>query len=164
MAFAPAALQAQEDEAPSGLPVKYALQFADARHDYNVGNLRGALTTYRDLLDELPNDARVTLWIARCRAGLRREDLALTYLDKVAESDAELANEEQRFRGEVLHALGRYEEAIEAFAAPRFRPTRGRGARGGGAVCERVPAGLACDGPGAGFVGDALRFGGEFAL
>ncbi len=115
LAFAPVALQAQEDEAPSGLPVKYAVQFADARHDYNVGNLRGALTTYRDLLDELPDDARVMLWIARCHAGLRREDLALTYLDKVAEADAELANEEQRFRGEVLHALGRYEEAIAAF-------------------------------------------------
>lgn len=107
------ALHAQDSTAT--FPVKYALQFADARHDYNVGNLRGALTTYRDLLDELPEDARVMLWIARCHAGLRREDLALTYLDKLAEVDAELANAEQRFRGEVLHALGRYEEAIQAF-------------------------------------------------
>ena len=106
LACAPAALQAQEDEAPSGLPVKYALQFADARHDYNVGNLRGALTTYRDLLDELPDDARVMLWIARCHAGLRREDLALTYLDKVADADADLANEEQRFRGRYCMRLG----------------------------------------------------------
>ena len=105
-------LQAQGE---SALPVKYTIQFAEARHDFNIGNLRGALTTYRDLLDELPNDARVMLWIARCHAGLRREDLALSYLNRLAETDADLANEEQRFRGEVLHALGRYEDAIQAY-------------------------------------------------
>lgn len=106
---------AQSDTTSNALPLKYTVQFADARHDFNIGNLRGALTTYRDLLDELPNDARAMLWIARCHAGLRREDLALQYLDKVAAADEKLANSEQRFRGEVLHALGRYEEAITAF-------------------------------------------------
>lgn len=106
---------AQSDTTSNTLPLKYTVQFADARHDFNIGNLRGALTTYRDLLDEMPNDARTMLWIARCHAGLRREDLALQYLDKVADTDEKLANSEQRFRGEVLHALGRYEEAIGAF-------------------------------------------------
>lgn len=98
-----------------GLPVKYAYRFTEARHKYNVRNLRGALTDYRSLLEELPDDARILLWMARCHYGLRREDLAWEYLERVAKVDPQLAESERRFQGQTLHRLGRYEEALDVF-------------------------------------------------
>lgn len=96
---------------------RYAVKMTAAKHDYNIGNLRGALTTFREVLDEVPAEARVELWIARCHLGLRREDLAIAYLDSLQAHDIELANSELKLRGEVLHRLGRFEEAIDVLDA-----------------------------------------------
>ncbi len=109
--------QDAENRQPDAFLAKHAVKMASAKHDFNIGNLRGALTTFREVLDEAPAEARVELWVARCHLGLRREDLAIAYLDSLQAHDIDLANSELKLRGEVLHRLGRFEEAIDALDA-----------------------------------------------
>ena len=109
-------LQAQTDTTGTeGLPVKYTYRLTEARHKYNIQNLRGALTDYRALLEELPEDPRILLWMARCHFGLRREDLAWEYLNRVQRADPLLAESERRFQGQIQHRLAQYEAAIDVF-------------------------------------------------
>lgn len=105
-------ISAQEEQTDPML-ARFAVQMTSAKHDFNIGNLRGALTGFREVLDEVPGAARVELWIARCHLGLRREDLAIAYLDSVMAHDVDLAQTELKLRGEILHRLARYEEAID---------------------------------------------------
>lgn len=113
--WAPQARAQRDTTGTEGVPVKYAYRLTEARHKYNVRNLRGALTDYRSLLEELPEDPRILLWMARCHYGLRREDLAWEYLERMAKADPKLAEGERRFQGQTLHRLGRYEEALDVF-------------------------------------------------
>lgn len=106
----------QAQGAPEGevsFSPRHAVKMTEAKHDFNIGNLRGALTSFREILDEVPASPKVELWIARCHLALRREDLAIAYLDSLKIHDEEVANSALKLRGEVLHRLGRYEEAID---------------------------------------------------
>jgi hypothetical protein len=82
---------------------------------FEQGNLRGALTEFRKLHEKAPMHEGVLIGIARCHAGLGRDDLAIGYLETAITGNAQVRTTEALLYGRILQRLGRYEEAIDVF-------------------------------------------------
>lgn len=95
----------------ASIPVK----IVSAKHEYNVNNMRGALTLYREVLEVDPNNATATYGIAQCYYHLKRYSLALEYLNKAVALNASVNTSTNFFYGQIHHRVGELDEAIEYF-------------------------------------------------
>lgn len=86
-----------------------------AKHDYNLNNMRGALTLYREILKVEPSNAAAHYWTARCHYNLKKYDLSKEYLDKAVALEPEVQDDVLFFYGEIHHRLAELEDAIDAF-------------------------------------------------
>jgi len=86
-----------------------------ARHEYSDNNMRGALTLYREILATDPNNPAALYGTAQCHYNLKKYSLALEYLDKAVNANAEVSNKTNYFYGEIYHRTGKLDKAIEAF-------------------------------------------------
>lgn len=119
LALVVSALQSvgQKDTASTGFvdqPVNLA-KILDARHQYNVNNMRGALTLYREVLDSDPASATAMYGIAECHYALKKYSLALEYLDKAVAANAKVNSSTNFFYGQIHHRVGDLDKAKEYY-------------------------------------------------
>ena len=86
-----------------------------AKHEYNVNNMRGALTLYREIIESESKNAGAHYWTARCHYRLKRYDLAEEYLDKAVDLDPSVQGDVAFFYGEIHHRLAKTADAISFF-------------------------------------------------
>jgi tetratricopeptide (TPR) repeat protein len=86
-----------------------------AKHDYNLNNMRGALTLYREILKVEPKNAAAHYWTARCHYNLKKYNLSKEYLDKAVEFEPDVQEDVLFFYGEIHHRLAELDEAIDSF-------------------------------------------------
>lgn len=86
-----------------------------AKHEFNVRNMRGALTIYREVLASEPRNSSALYWTARCHYELKRYDLAKEYLERAIAEDPNVQTDINYFYGMIHHRLAELEEAIERF-------------------------------------------------
>ncbi len=86
-----------------------------AKHEFNIKNMRGALTIYRDILASEPKNASALYWTARCHYELKRYDLAKDYLERALAEDSAVQADINYFYGMIHHRLAELDEAIDRF-------------------------------------------------
>ncbi|MBL7942754.1 MAG: tetratricopeptide repeat protein, partial [Flavobacteriales bacterium] len=110
-------LEAQKDTTGNGLfdqPFKQA-KLMSARHEYNENNMRGALTLYREVLDNDADNADALFGTAQCHYHLKKYKLAQEYLDKAIAIDPRVSPDVEFFHGEICHRLAQLDDAIAHF-------------------------------------------------
>lgn len=90
---------------------------ADARHKMFEGDWRGALTGYREVLALDKGNAKAEYRVAECQYELMVYEFALEHLENAIKNNngEAITKEDDYLKGNILHRLGRLEEAIEAF-------------------------------------------------
>lgn len=83
-----------------------------ARHEYNINNMRGALTTYRAVLKADPTNSTVMFGIAQCHYSLKKYKLALEYADKAVANGAKVDN---LFKGKCHQRMAELDRALYYF-------------------------------------------------
>lgn len=108
---------AQTDTTGTGLfeGATNSAKMLSAKHEYNINNMRGALTLYREIIESEPENAGAHYWTARCHYRLKRYDLAEEYLDKAVALDPSVQSDVAFFYGEIHHRLAKTDEAISHF-------------------------------------------------
>ncbi len=86
-----------------------------AKHEFNIRNMRGALTLYREILASEPNNSSALYWTARCHYELKRYDLAKEYLERAISIDPTVQADINYFYGRIHHRLAELDEAITRF-------------------------------------------------
>lgn len=86
-----------------------------AKHEFNVRNMRGALTIYREVLASEPKNSSALYWTARCHYELKRYDLAKEYVERALAEDPSVQTDVDFFYGMIHHRLAELDEAIERF-------------------------------------------------
>lgn len=86
-----------------------------AKHEFNVRNMRGALTIYREVLASEPKNSSALYWTARCHYELKRYDLAKEYVERALVEDPSVQTDVDFFYGMIHHRLAELDEAIERF-------------------------------------------------
>ena len=109
---------AQKDTTDTGLfgGAANSARMLAAKHEYNVNNMRGALTLYREILNSEPENAAAHYWTAKCHYKLKRYDLSRQYLDKSVELDPSVKGDVEFFYGQIHHRLAELDEALQSFA------------------------------------------------
>lgn len=115
--FAFGATHAQTDSTSSSLigTASIPVKIVSAKHEYNVNNMRGALTLYREVLDVDPQNATATYGIAQCYYYLKKYNLSLEYLDKAVALNASVNATTDFFYGQIYHRVGELEKAVTYF-------------------------------------------------
>jgi tetratricopeptide (TPR) repeat protein len=86
-----------------------------AKHEFNVSNMRGALTLYREILASEPENSTALYWTARCHYHLKRYDLAKEYLERAVALNPNVQGDINLFFGKIYHRLAELDLAIEAY-------------------------------------------------
>lgn len=86
-----------------------------AKHEFNVSNMRGALTLYREILASEPENSTALYWTARCHYHLKRYDLAKEYLERAVALNPNVQGDINLFFGKIYHRLAQLDLAIEAY-------------------------------------------------
>lgn len=86
-----------------------------AKHEFNVRNMRGALTIYREVLASEPTNSSALYWTARCHYELKRYDLAREYVERALAEDPNVQSDVDYFYGMIHHRLAELDEAIDRF-------------------------------------------------
>lgn len=86
-----------------------------AKHEFNVSNMRGALTLYREILASEPRNSTALYWTARCHYHLKRYDLAKDYLERAVAIDPNVQGDINLFFGKIYHRLAELDLAIEYY-------------------------------------------------
>lgn len=86
-----------------------------ARVEFNKGNVRGALTIYREVLQTDPNNSNALFGISECHYNLKRYKLALEYLDKAVAADPKVSSQTNLYYGQIHHRTGNLDQAIEYY-------------------------------------------------
>lgn len=92
-----------------------------AKHEFNVRNMRGALTIYRDVLEAEPSNGSALYWTARCHYELKRYDLAKEYLERAIAVNPAVQADIDYFYGMIHHRLAELDQAIDRYT--RFLET-----------------------------------------
>jgi len=74
-----------------------------ARHEFNVNNMRGALTIYREIISTDPTNISALYGIAQCHYHLKRYDLALDYLEQSIKARGNISTDDLFFYGQCYH-------------------------------------------------------------
>ena len=96
---------------------KIKLAMAKARKTYLEGDIRGALTQYRNVLVDDKKYAMAHFRIAECHYDLHNYKSALEAADKAKGFDPEVHKELNYVYGRIYHRTGKLDEAIGAFKA-----------------------------------------------
>lgn len=86
-----------------------------AKHEFNVSNMRGALTLYREILASEPENSTALYWTARCHYHLKRYDLAKDYLERAVALNPNVQGDINLFFGKIYHRLAALDLAIEYY-------------------------------------------------
>jgi tetratricopeptide (TPR) repeat protein len=86
-----------------------------ARVEFNKGNVRGALTIFREVLQTDPNNSSALFGVSECHYNLKRYKLALEYLDKAVAVDPKVSSQTNLYYGQIHHRTGNLDEAIEYY-------------------------------------------------
>jgi tetratricopeptide (TPR) repeat protein len=92
----------------AAIPVKIIA----AKHEFNENNMRGAITLYREVLAVDPVNATATYGVAQCYYNLKKYSLALEYLNKAVQLNAEVNTSTKFFYGQIHHRVGELDKAI----------------------------------------------------
>ncbi len=104
----------------AAIPVK----LFTAKHEFNENNMRGAITLYREVLAVDPLNATATYGVAQCYYNLKKYNLALEYLNKAVELNAEVNTSTKFFYGQIHHRVGELDKA-EAYYNEFIQQTKG---------------------------------------
>jgi tetratricopeptide (TPR) repeat protein len=86
-----------------------------ARHEYNENNMRGALLIYREVLETEPKNANAMYGTSQCYYNMKKYKLALEYLEKALQTNADVSSEVEYFRGQIYHRTGKLDDAVASF-------------------------------------------------
>ncbi len=86
-----------------------------AKHEFNVSNMRGALTLYREILASEPENSTALYWTARCHYHLKRYDLAKEYLERAVALNPAVQGDINLFFGKIYHRLAELDLAIASY-------------------------------------------------
>ncbi len=95
----------------AAIPVKIIA----AKHEFNENNMRGAITLYREVLAVDPVNATATYGVAQCYYNLKKYNLALEYLNKAVELNAEVNTSTKFFYGQIHHRVAELDKAISYY-------------------------------------------------
>lgn len=99
----------EKDKLPAALiPVR----ILSAKHEFNINNIRGALTMYREVLEVDPTNATVLYGIAQCHYASKKYKLAREYAYKAANNGGEV---EPLFLGMCYHRTAELDTAMSYF-------------------------------------------------
>jgi tetratricopeptide (TPR) repeat protein len=90
-------------------------RIVSARVEFNKGNIRGALTIFREVLQTDPNNGSALFGVSECHYNLKRYKLALEYLDKAVAVDPKVSSQTNLYYGQIHHRTGNLDEAIEYY-------------------------------------------------
>lgn len=115
-----AELYAQKDstQSKSSSIVDQALigpRILSARSEFNKGNVRGALTIYREILETEPNNSNALFGVSECQYELKRYKLALDYLDKAVAIDPKISSRSNLYYGQIYHRTANLDDAIKHY-------------------------------------------------
>jgi tetratricopeptide (TPR) repeat protein len=103
-------IDGDEDEK---LPVALIpVRILSAKHEFNVNNIRGALTMYREVLEVDPTNATVLYGIAQCHYASKKYKLAREYAYKAASNGGDV---EPLFLGMCYQRTAELDTAISYF-------------------------------------------------
>jgi len=105
---------AQTDSTETGLMGQAAIpvKIIAAKHEFNENNMRGAITLYREVLAVDPVNATATYGVAQCYYYLKKYNLALEYLNKAVQLNAEVNTSTKFFYGQIHHRVAELDKAI----------------------------------------------------
>jgi len=105
---------AQTDSTEAGLMGQAAIpvKIIAAKHEFNENNMRGAITLYREVLAVDPVNATATYGVAQCYYNLKKYSLALEYLNKAVQLNAEVNTSTKFFYGQIHHRVAELDKAI----------------------------------------------------
>jgi tetratricopeptide (TPR) repeat protein len=105
---------AQTDSTETGLMGQAAIpvKIIAAKHEFNENNMRGAITLYREVLAVDPVNATATYGVAQCYYNLKKYSLALEYLNKAVQLNAEVNTSTKFFYGQIHHRVAELDKAI----------------------------------------------------
>ncbi len=83
-----------------------------ARSEFNKGNVRGALTIYREILETEPKNSNALFGISECHYSLKRYKLALEYLDNAVAIDPKVSSRSNLYYGQIHHRTAQLDEAV----------------------------------------------------
>lgn len=94
-----------------------AAKMLSAEHEFIEGNMRGALTTYREVLANDPRNYKAQLGEAECYYNLKKYPDAFKSLDKATKiKDGETRKELILFYAKCYHRTGDLDKAIEKYS------------------------------------------------
>lgn len=103
------------------------IKMAQARQSFNEEDYNGALRVYRVLYTDHGTDAKLNYRMAECHLELRQGDLALNYLSKARDNDAEVDADlnynfarAHRLRGEQKEAISYLDKYLESEKLSKF--------------------------------------------
>jgi tetratricopeptide (TPR) repeat protein len=107
----------QTDSTETGLMSQAAIpvKIIAAKHEFNENNMRGAITLYREVLAVDPVNATATYGVAQCYYNLKKYSLALEYLNKAVELNAEVNTSTKFFYGQIHHRVAELDKAISYY-------------------------------------------------
>lgn len=110
-------LWSQSDSTETGLMGQAAIpvKIIAAKHEFNENNMRGAITLYREVLAVDPVNATATYGVAQCYYNLKKYNLALEYLNKAVELNAEVNTSTKFFYGQIHHRVAELDKAISYY-------------------------------------------------
>ncbi len=107
----------QKDSTGTGLNVNTG-KMLSAEHEYVKGNMRGALTIFREVLANDPENYKAQLGEAECYYNLKKYSDAFKSLDKATKiKDGQARKELILFYAKCYHRTGELDKAIEKYNA-----------------------------------------------
>lgn len=100
---------------------KIQYKLSEGKTKYYANNFRGALNIYREILVVDENNALAHYGVAECQFALKKFEAALEHLEDAMKVDAGVDKDVLYTYGNILHRMGKVEEAKEKFVA--FRKT-----------------------------------------
>lgn len=100
---------------------KIQYKLSEGKSKFYAFNYRGALNIYREVLNIDGSNALAHYGVAECQYELKNYDAALEHLEDAHNKDPKVDKDVLFLHGNILHRMGKVEEAKEKFTA--FRET-----------------------------------------
>lgn len=95
--------------------VESSAKMLEAKHEYSVNNMRGALALFREIVDAEADNSAARYWTAKCHYNLKKYDLAKQYVEQSVKLEPNRYKDINFFRGQIEHRLANLDEAIGFF-------------------------------------------------